>query len=829
MALSQQDLQAFWAAAPQPKAPKKKGNLLTSLIPSAGGIGGSLGGAALGTAVLPGVGTLAGALLGGALGGGAGKVAENAVEGNKLSSGVAGEAALNGVLGAGPLRLGKFGYEAIKGGAAAAKGAERTFQAVEAAKGIPIKDISSVSKGTVGAKIPTSVSKAVKPLDDFSFVNRFKPAAVQAAKEVPGIFKTASRGGDPLTTVITHLAKNATKGETRTIVEKLFPVGLDNTGKNALVRNLQNATSPDQVKGLLSQADGVIRSQETGAIKPSSLRATFGDGQTTSQLMPAKQQATKIVETTAPQKTLADALVEAGNKATGMNAAKAVGDKLQKAGQGLIAKEFRLNPTQQADFRKVHGEEAVSVLRRYGIKKPEDVAAKIQPLQQTFDEAIGNIPAIDQKTLQVGLAEVYGPLIKSPILIKQNLGQSIKTQADELVKLAQSGNLPASQINDLRKEFDAAVRYTQKGAPEYNAVKETADALRTTLQSAADKAGIKTAEGTSLKDVGRELSKLYKLDSVVGKQSYLGSGSLPASLPNLLGAAAGGGVGGPVGGALGMAGTIALNSGVGRRAISNGALKAGERLSERGAASNPYGLKSVAGRVAPVGLADALINQSSGLKNTQPSMAMSENSNNQPSAANISPLNQTSSNLSSDSSPFAPQNLESAIQQILSNGGTIDDVGKFVSIAGAVQKAQATTQGTKKLNATQLQQANNAQSGLDSLATIQQTLQSNPNAAKLSSLPGGSFTQSLTGTGSYGAAINNATDVIGRLRSGGAINADEEKRFKALLPAAFDSPETVQYKLSALANLFNSFADPQSAQSDPTDLASAIMSAQGGY
>jgi hypothetical protein len=623
----------------QPVAPKKKGNFLTSLIPSAGGIGGSLGGAALGTAILPGVGTLAGALLGGALGGGAGKVAENAVEGNKITNGVAGEAALNGVLGAGPLRLGKLGVDTIRG----------------------------VKAGT----------------------------------------------------------------------------------------------------------------------------------------------------------GLADALTSAGTNAAGMNAAQAIGDKLQKSGQNLIAKEFRLSPTQQANFAKLHGEEATSVLRRYGVKSPQDIQAKIQPLQETFDSAISGIPAVSKNDLAAGLKKVYQPLIKSPALFEQGLGNSVKQQADELLKLAKNGSLPADKVNELRKTFDAAVNYTQRGAPEYNVIKKTADALRGTLQSAADKAGVKTPDGLSFKEVGKELRKLYGLDEVVGKQAYLGTGSLPLNLPNLLGTTAGGAAGGLPGAAAAGVATQLINSTAGRRLAANGVIGAGEKLSARGATASPYGVKAITGRVAPVGLTEALMGsagQSDG--NSMATNATSTNTATMPNSTNIPPLNQTNGYMSSSNSPFAPNNLETSIEKILANGGSLDDVSKFVTIAGAVQKAQSVS--APKLNSTQQQQANNAQSGLDSLAAIAQTLQSNPNAAKLASLPGGSLTQSLTHTGAYAAALNNATDVIGRLRSGGAINADEEKRFKALLPGSFDSPDTINYKLNTLATLFQSFANPQSAQPDATDLASAL-------
>lgn len=171
--------------------------------------------------------------------------------------------------------------------------------------------------------------------------------------------------------------------------------------------------------------------------------------------------------------------------------------------------------------------------------------------------------------------------------------------------------------------------------------------------------------------------------------------------------------------------------------------------------------------------------------------------------------------------PFSPDNVRANVQSILAQGGKQKDIADYLSNVKTYQDliGPATT---KPLNSTQQQQANNAQSGLDSLSEIAQTLQSNPGASKLASLPGGSLTSSLTGTGSYKAAVNNATDVIGRLRSGGAINQDEEKRFKSLLPGAFDDPETVNYKLTQLSTLFQRFVNPSGGSSDAADALSSL-------
>jgi len=50
---------------------------------------------------------------------------------------------------------------------------------------------------------------------------------------------------------------------------------------------------------------------------------------------------------------------------------------------------------------------------------------------------------------------------------------------------------------------------------------------------------------------------------------------------------------------------------------------------------------------------------------------------------------------------------------------------------------------------------------------------------------------------------SNLADRIGRIRSGGAINKDEEKRFMGLLPGFADDPETIEFKLEKLEKEFS--------------------------
>jgi hypothetical protein len=506
--------------------------------------------------------------------------------------------------------------------------------------------------------------------------------------------------------------------------------------------------------------------------------------------------------------SLADALKEGGAKAVDMSLTRSLGNKLTNSGEGLIAKEFRLNPTQQSNFKNLHGEEAVSVLRRYGVKKPEDLQTQIKPLQDAFDGVVDKIPAAAKTEVQSAMQKIYKPLLDSPVLTRQQLGQSIKSQADEIVK-KYGDNVPAAELNNLRKSFDDAVNYTQRGTNEYTVNKKSADGIRKLLQGKADDAGI-TVDGKTFKDVGLELRKLRNLDDVVGKQAYLGTGNLPTSLPNLLGAGIGGtAVGGPLGALGGFAATQVVNSNAGRRALASGAMKSGEGLVARSGA-NPYSAGAIAKRVAPVSLAGALAGgfDQSSLPNSNDAATINATSTNAPMNTNINALSQTTNDLStSDPSPFAPENLQNSIKSILANGGTMKDASEFIGLAQALQEMGSSGQA-KPLSAESAKVVSNAQSGLQSIDALESAMASDPDVLRKTSIPGrsvlGGALGNVLGTAGYDNLSRNILDVITRLRTGAALTASEEAFYKKQLPQAMDSPEVVQQKLGMFRDLFGS-------------------------
>lgn len=658
--------QQLIAQMQQQGSQSNKESLLQRLLPSIGGIGGGAAGAAIGTAILPGVGTLAGALIGGALGGGGGKAVENATSGQSVGHDVLRESLMNGVLSAGPLRIGKFALDTVKG--------------------------------------------------------------VRAGKDL--------------------------------------------------------------------------------------LEAT-----------------------------------NAGAKsANNLSLLKSVGNKLDNKGTGLIAKEFRLTPTQQFNFKNLHGENATDVLRRYGIKRPGDITERIQPLQDSFNGVVNKIPAINSQDLSQGLKSVYDPLLKSPAIFEQNLGQQVKAQADELLKRAAGGELSAADVNNMRKLFDNAVNYTQRGAPEFNVLKKTADALRKTLQGAADRAGV-TSNGKTFKEIGIELNKLHGLNDIVGKQTFNGTGSLPLNLPSLLGGAAGGAAGGVPGMLIGGAVTQAVNSATGRRIAANGLIKAGDRLIARGTKNSvtPFGVKNTAKRIVSGDILRSL-NQSSSGNN----MATAAMTNNATTIPNTVDMTGQYSNKSGSSSPqdllsgsqgVSPQELLSGSQDQTTEGSTqyyLDGAqraaaaGDFDSAAQLMDMAKtvaALTQPTTANNHTKstAQQFAIAQSGVGALGQLSQMIQNDPSLVNETAIPGqntpfiGGLVSRLAGTGQYNALANQVLDAIARARTGAAMTKTEEAFYRNLLPQAGDNPTTINTKLQQLYQAFQPFLGGGS--DSPTDLLSQLNAA----
>lgn len=160
--------------------------------------------------------------------------------------------------------------------------------------------------------------------------------------------------------------------------------------------------------------------------------------------------------------------------------------------------------------------------------------------------------------------------------------------------------------------------------------------------------------------------------------------------------------------------------------------------------------------------------------------------------------------------------LAGAVQiatELSSVTGKRPSLSEIMGIANdLLERSQATA--TKPLTVADQSRVDTVQSGLSSLEDIS-NLSSQFNLFQ-TSLPLPNLLKTPEGRQAE-LAITNLSDVIGRLRSGAAVTADEEARFRRLLPAFGDDQTTINNKLNLLRqNLENVARRGLSGQLSPS-------------
>jgi surface antigen len=143
---------------------------------------------------------------------------------------------------------------------------------------------------------------------------------------------------------------------------------------------------------------------------------------------------------------------------------------------------------------------------------------------------------------------------------------------------------------------------------------------------------------------------------------------------------------------------------------------------------------------------------------------------------------------------------------------TAEELSKFGNLpAGTTWEDIQGMSPISKLSAEEKKLNSIAISAYDSLKTIREKLFNSKGEINRSQIVGSGLWAR-----EYGNAINNLTDSIGRLRSGGAITKDEENRFRSLLPVAYDDANTIRAKLKNIELMFSAI--------DPADNSSGLKS-----
>lgn len=514
-----------------------------------------------------------------------------------------------------------------------------------------------------------------------------------------------------------------------------------------------------------------------------------------------------------------------------------LGQSVTGSADNLAVKQFRLNKSQLTGLRGVLKEDPGTFIRKYGFHSADDITTKaIDPLQKEFDTVVSTLGNIPKSQVKTGLDKFITPLKNSVSLDDQRIAKQLQSQADEILK--KSGNSMTGQdVLALRQLFDEGVKRSAFGSAELSVNKGTADALRKTLQEAADKAGLKTSDGRTLKEAGLELNKLRTLHKAVAPNEELGRGNLPLNLPTLLGGVTGAAAGGAPMAAGAALSTAAVNSPTGRRLAMAGADKLGNKLINSGTKAAGQSRKGIAARVGAGGVYGGLAGQaqqqpqsledalSQSLANSDTSMMNAPNSMppmNSDNMGGLYPDGQQSS------SPYSKQNLMADIQRDPENAKQYIAMYSQLSEIFAPQSAQEAAPGFGRPSAQLYSQAT---TGLASIDQLEQQLAQNPSLATRNATPGqnipglGGLVSRAAGTNQYRAAANNILNSIARINTGAAMPASEEAFYnRTYLPQPGDTPQAIQAKIQNLRQFFYPIANYKAASSGGgTSLEDALM------
>jgi Arc/MetJ-type ribon-helix-helix transcriptional regulator len=460
--------------------------------------------------------------------------------------------------------------------------------------------------------------------------------------------------------------------------------------------------------------------------------------------------------------------------------------------ESLSARALGLTKGQKNKFIKETGEKAGSIASRFNVNDIDSIKAAITPLQKEFDSVIKSSGDITVKEYSQMLKKVYNPLVNSSIVPEQAMGAQIKAQADELLKgLPKDGTVPVSELLSVRRKFDKFIK-SRVATPEQKGVYQNiADAYRQAIQDIAEKRGVKTAGGMTLKEQGAELNKLYSLRDAAMKNIEGAGGQSLVSLGNTPGAVIGSTVG-PVGAAAGYAANAAANSAGGRRAILGGS-KLAAGLSA-GYASPDSITRQVAGIGKNLTLAKVLTGggQSS---NIDPSATIPNTSMNIPTTANITSNDYSNAEQMStvEQSPYPKANLLADIQRDPKNAS------KYLEYYQQVKEIFNPEAETKPLNSTAAGTVTDLQNGIFNIRQLsEQIAASGANSPLIGALrsknPFDTEAQSLQ------ANISRVKQVIGKALEGGVLRKEDELKYAKILPTLNDTDAVAQYKVQVIAD-----------------------------
>lgn len=490
-----------------------------------------------------------------------------------------------------------------------------------------------------------------------------------------------------------------------------------------------------------------------------------------------------------------------------------LGKVTNKASDSLATKSLRLAPKQVKSLEKVMGKDVPTFLKERGLegKGAEDIADYIQPIQESFD-SIARDPNLKVKanSLYSAFKTTIKDLRSSSLPEQKAKASYVQEVLKNLQKTYKGSAQGADVISGLKTEVgklvkDFAIDPTNKGK-----LQVLSDVYRKVVQDSAESAG-RSVNGQSVKEMGIELQKLYKLHEIAEKQSGLGKGSLPLGITTLLGGLMGSSAG-PAGMVAGLAASKVANNpsviGGATRALSS----AGSTLENAGSSK---GLDFLLGGGAQMrgqsaaqmprildGLISKPSNEENGYNNDQninqgsPIIPQEQNTSEQPilseggqwrwdAASNDWVPNEQAQQ---GKTPSKEEFQMLMVQDLQSNAGK--NISKIKSVYDVLYPEGAKDKGVP--NAVKVRQ-DLSKAGLRAQADVVEMFNNDPNIVIKGRVTGGLLSSK------YESAISRAVEGLLRARSGAAVPDSEVRKYiRDYGPRIRDTKETALYKLEQL-------------------------------
>lgn len=506
-----------------------------------------------------------------------------------------------------------------------------------------------------------------------------------------------------------------------------------------------------------------------------------------------------------PEKLVGDAAIGAAAGA-GIQAASTAIPAISKATKNLVTKGadegskalalkgLKPTPSQQNKFFNETGDKLDEFLTKRNLAGADanQIDAHIAPIQEQFDSVASNPELkISGKSVVQGFDDQIKKLSDSVLPSDKTKAQTLQNIRDNFIEKYGQGTIGADALTALRRDVDAGIKDFNLDPAVKSPLNRVRDILQNSIRDSADKAGI-TIEGSSLKDLGKELSKLYKLQTIAQRQQFTGQSTSPIGLRNLLGATVGGATGGLPGAAAGMIGTAVANSPKVINTASKG-LGGISTIAEKIPTIPELGAKGnyIAGQTAVRTALKPL--------NVQTSNPSDQGNNNQidhsGSDYNTNPVKNQVSYVTGRSPEEHAQAYIAALQ-----AGDKAAASQIKTLYEMETKYQADNKanGGKPLPVAAQTQVNLAKSGTRGLDEAEKLYTEDPGVLTKQLIPGQWVSRQ------FDSAMFRTVEALLRSRSGAAVPEQEVRRYLDKYGPRFgDSADVVKFKFNQLRQDFN--------------------------